>query len=86
MQQLDLFPTDLHLRCIDPIENRRRFYSLSIQKTLFGEWVLVREWGRIGRSGRLRSDLYPTAGKALDALSELARKKRRRGYYALEAA
>jgi predicted DNA-binding WGR domain protein len=49
--QLDLFPTDLHLTCIDPAANKRRFYHLSIQPTLFGEWALVREWGRIGRGG-----------------------------------
>ena len=78
--QLDLFPTDLHLRCVDPASNKRRFYALSVQPTLFGEWVLVREWGRIGRGGQLRSDPYPSAGLALDALRELARHKARRGY------
>ena len=78
--QLDLFPTDLHLRCVDPENNKRRFYALSVQRTLFDEWVLVRRWGRIGRGGRWRQDWYPTAGKAIDALSELARHKTRRGY------
>ncbi|MEM1364057.1 MAG: WGR domain-containing protein, partial [Pseudomonadota bacterium] len=34
--------------------NKRRFYALSVQRTLFGEWALVREWGRIGVGGRLR--------------------------------
>lgn len=80
MGQLDLFPTDLHLTRIDPSRNRYRYYSLSVQRTLFNEWVLVREWGRIGRGGRLRHDLYPCAGRALDALREIARSKARRGY------
>lgn len=79
--QLDLFPTELHLTCVEPAANKRRFYHLSIQRTLFGEWALVREWGRIGRTGgRLRSDLYPSAGLALDALRTLATRKARRGY------
>jgi len=78
--QLDLFPTSLHLRCIDPSKNKRRFYSLSVQRTLFGEWELVREWGRIGRAGRMRHDPYRSAGEALDALRTLARTKSRRGY------
>ena len=78
--QLDLFPTDLHLVSIDPAANKWRFYSLSVQPTLFGEWALVREWGRIGRGGCLRSDLYPSAGEALDALGALAASKRKRGY------
>lgn len=47
MNQLDLFPTDLHMRCIDPASKKRRFYALSVQRTLFGEWALVREWGRM---------------------------------------
>ena len=78
--QLDLFPTDLHLRCIDPVRNRRRFYALSVQRNLFGEWVLVREWGRIGRGGRIKAQPFSSAGPALDALRELARQKTRRGY------
>ena len=45
MNQLELFPTDVHLRCIDPASNKRRFYALSVQRTLLGEWALVREWG-----------------------------------------
>jgi len=80
MMQLDLFPTDLHLRCIDPSCNKRRFYMLSIQSTLFGDWVLVREWGRIGRGGRMRRDAFPSAEQALDALQALACTKQRRGY------
>ena len=80
MNQLDLFPTSLRLTCIEPERNKRRFYALSVQPTLFGEWVLVREWGRIGRPGRLRLDHHRSAGLALDALRELARLKARRGY------
>jgi predicted DNA-binding WGR domain protein len=78
--QLDMFPTDLFLASVDPARNRRRFYALSVERDLFGEWSLVRQWGRIGRPGRLRCDLYPSAGAALDALGRLARQKRRRGY------
>ena len=37
MTQLELFTTDVHLRCIDPASNKRRFYAMSVQRTLFGE-------------------------------------------------
>ena len=80
--QLDLFPTDMRLRCVDPTRNKRRFYTLSIQPTLFGEWTLVREWGRLGSAGRVRTDCYASAGQAIDALYALAQAKRRRGYSA----
>jgi len=80
--QLDMFPTDLHLRCIDDARNKQRFYALSVEQTLFGDWVLVREWGRIGTGGRTRRDFFPSVGPALDALHDLARMKSRRGYTA----
>lgn len=81
MTQLDMFPTQVRLHCVDPAKNKRRFYVMQVQVTLFGEWELLREWGRIGRAGRLRHDLYPSAGHALDALSALKRQKSGRGYY-----
>ena len=37
----------MHLRRIDPDRNMARFYTMSVQPTLFGEWALLREWGRI---------------------------------------
>ena len=35
-------------------------YRLDVQPDLFGEWCFVREWGRIGRPGQMRSVPYPT--------------------------
>ncbi len=36
---------------IDPEQNMARFYALDVQPTLFGEFVLLKEWGRIGSGG-----------------------------------
>ncbi|KMK64166.1 WGR domain-containing protein [Puniceibacterium sp. IMCC21224] len=41
--QLDVFPTDVQMRRIDPARNMRRFYRLSVQRDLFGRASLVRE-------------------------------------------
>jgi predicted DNA-binding WGR domain protein len=30
----------------DPSKNMNRFYALQLAPSLFGEWVLVAEWGR----------------------------------------
>jgi hypothetical protein len=46
----------LALRRIDPEQNLSRFYTLVIERDLFGQVVLVRPWGRIGGGGDL-SDL-----------------------------
>lgn len=80
MTQLDMFPMDAHLRCIDPARNKQRFYRMSVQRNLFGEWVLMREWGRIGRAGRLKLEHFGNSTKALRALNEMIHLKQKRGY------
>lgn len=70
------------IRC-DPSRNMRRFYKLLLAPSLFGEWVLVREWGRIGAAGTTKADHFATAGQAVLAMQELVRKKKRRGYFSL---
>lgn len=80
MIQLDMFPETVRLQCIDPAKNKRRFYKMAVQPTLFGEWELMREWGRIGRAGRVRHDVFRSAGEALDALANLKKQKTKRGY------
>jgi predicted DNA-binding WGR domain protein len=38
----------------DPTRNINRFYVVDITPTLFGEWAVLREWGRRGSPGTLR--------------------------------
>lgn len=57
-----------------------RFYSLMIERDLFGRIILVRHWGRIGTRGRERIKEYPSEQEAALALEALAKAKRRRGY------
>jgi predicted DNA-binding WGR domain protein len=82
--QLDVFPTDVQMRRIDPARNMRRFYRLSVQRDLFGRSSLVREWGRIGFRGQMLVETYSDEGKAVTALMKLAAVKKRRGYRVLE--
>lgn len=70
----------VHLRRIDPSQNMRRFYSLSVQPTLFGGASLVRDWGRIGTRGQSMIETFDTPAEAGDAMKRLERRKRRRGY------
>ena len=48
----------MHLHRVDPDRNMTRFYSMSVQPNLFGEWALLREWGRIGSAGRLVTSCF----------------------------
>lgn len=69
-----------HLERRDPARNMKRFYRLAVERDLFGEILLVREWGRIGRQGRRRIEPQSDTEAALMRASTLARAKRRRGY------
>jgi predicted DNA-binding WGR domain protein len=50
--------------------------------TVFGEWLLVKEWGRIGQAGTVRAEVHPDAETATEALVRQISAKRRRGYIA----
>ncbi len=78
--QLEVFPDELTLHRIDPNKKMRRFYRLTVQRDLFGGATLLKEWGRIGLGGQLRSQLFSDEGFALNALAEMAAKKTKRGY------
>jgi predicted DNA-binding WGR domain protein len=73
-------PTDLHFRRIDSAQNMARYYSLSLQPTLFGEMALVRTWGRIGTMGQQKSSMFLDSDEAAAALEKLTQQKLRKGY------
>jgi predicted DNA-binding WGR domain protein len=57
-----------------------RFYSMAVERDLFGQVVLVRRWGPINGASRMRLDDYRREGEAMAALIALEAAKRRRGY------
>lgn len=61
-------------------QNVHRFYRMEIAHGLFGDWALVREWGRIGQPGQVRVDWYKTEAAAKNARFNFLMKKSRRGY------
>lgn len=71
---------EYRLRRIDPARNMARFYLLSVGRSLFGDFSVVREWGRIGRIGRVRVDLFENEHAALGAFEAIECRKRKRGY------
>ena len=64
-RQFSLFPDRCRLLKVMLEEGKRRFYAMRTFPTLFGDWALQREWGRIGSGGRVRHDLYRNEGDAL---------------------
>lgn len=70
----------MYLTKTEPEANQHRFYRMDIVRGLFGEWALVREWGRVGGGGRLRTDWFSTETDAKDARFDLLIKNAKRGY------
>ena len=69
-----------YLTRVDPARNMARFYKLDVQPTLFGDYAVIKEWGRIGSAGQVRSTPFPTPAEAIAALEKQRRAKLRRGY------
>ncbi len=70
----------LVLHRIGPEQGIRRFYSLMIERDLFGTVRLVRNWGRIGTNGQEKAEEYNSEEEAGQALEAIAQVKRQRGY------
>ncbi|WP_439402875.1 WGR domain-containing protein [Bradyrhizobium sp. DASA03068] len=72
--------TAYYLTRIGADENMARFYKIDVQPTLFGEWAVIRDWGRIGRGGTVCSTPCGTASEAEAARDRQWRIKEARGY------
>jgi predicted DNA-binding WGR domain protein len=70
----------LVLHRLDPEQGIARFYSLTIERDLFGTIRLVRARGRIGTTGQERVEVFMREVEAGQALEGLAAARRRRGY------
>lgn len=74
----------VYLVRVDASRNMARYYRMSVQPTLFGEWSVVREWGRVGRGGQVRASPYPSESEAARVVATIERQKVRRGYLGSE--
>ncbi|MEP4196645.1 MAG: WGR domain-containing protein [Aliishimia sp.] len=70
----------MYLTRSEPNTNLYRFYHMQIVQGLFGDWGLIREWGRIGSPGRARTDWFGSEMDAKDARFDLHMQKAMRGY------
>ncbi len=70
----------MHMIRSEPDVNLNRFYRIEIVRGLFGDWGLMRNWGRVGSAGKLRTDWFETEAQAKDARFDLHMQKARRGY------
>jgi predicted DNA-binding WGR domain protein len=70
---------------IYPAKNRWRFYSVALGRTLFGDWSITREWGRIGSPGRIAVESFASEEEARRAEQQTIRPRTRHGYSEVSA-
>lgn len=75
--------TPIRLERRELARNIQRFYAITVTRTLFGAWVLIREWGRIGQAGTVRETGFATEGEAWAAGERWRERKEKRGYRAV---
>jgi predicted DNA-binding WGR domain protein len=73
----------IYLERRKPARNRQRFYAITVTRTLFGSWGMVREWGRIRHPGTVRKTGFDTETAALEAGEQWRERKEKRGYRAV---
>ena len=73
----------IHLERREPARNIQRFYAITVTRTRFGSWAMVREWGRIGHPGTVRETGFATETAAIQAGAAMRQRKERRGYRAV---
>jgi predicted DNA-binding WGR domain protein len=64
----------------DPEQGRARFFSLMIERDLFGTIRLVRNWGFVGSKGREQVEIFSDEAEAAQALETRATAQRQKGY------
>ena len=73
-------PYQLYIERSDATKNMARYYSISIEPTLFGEACLTRCWGRIGFRGQRLVHHFEREEEAVGLFLAILRQKRSRGY------
>ncbi len=61
-------------------KHKHRFYQMYVTPGIFGDWSLVREWGRVGSPGTVRKNWFDSEEEAVDAGEKLSDSKRKKGY------
>jgi predicted DNA-binding WGR domain protein len=64
----------------DPAKNLHRFYVVRLAPTLFGDWTLLREWGRSGSPGTVRLTSFEQFDEAQKAQARAIKRRLQHGY------
>ncbi|OFA15477.1 hypothetical protein A4U49_12470 [Acidithiobacillus ferrivorans] len=66
---------------VDPESGQRRFYTAELRQDLWGDWLFIKAWGRIGqRPSKVVIAPVMGAAEALELAGQVAQKRRQHGY------
>ncbi|MBU2717844.1 WGR domain-containing protein [Acidithiobacillus ferridurans] len=66
---------------VDPESGRRRFYTAELRQDLWGDWLFIKAWGRIGQKpSRVVIVSVSNPGEALELVDGVAKVRRQRHY------
>ena len=74
----------IYLERHDATKNLHRFYQMFVTPGLLGDWSLVREWGRVGCSGKVHKDWFDSIEEAVAAGEKLREAKGKKGYQTIQ--
>ena len=72
----------MHLTMMRTVNERMRWYRLELLPNLFGEWLLIRSFGSMGRSRAtgVKTELFDNPLLAQKIYDQLVRAKTKKGY------
>lgn len=65
---------------IDPDTNKARWYYIDTATDLFGETVLIKRWGRIGRTGQEKLEWFDDLNLLENEVKSIMQRRKRHGY------
>lgn len=72
----------MKLTMMRTVNERLRWYRLELSPNLFGEWLLIRSFGSMGRSRAtgVKTELFDNPLMAQKVIERLVRSKTKKGY------
>lgn len=68
---------------IDDARGQRRFYQVEARQDIFGTWIVVKAWGKIGqRASRTVTVEASSREDALAIIGEVSERRKKHGYLA----
>jgi predicted DNA-binding WGR domain protein len=75
----------MYFECIDNQRNHFKFYRMEVQLSLFGTLLLIRQWGRIGKSRfQQKRDEFTDLQQLIQQIHRLTQRRLRHNYTPLQ--